>query len=445
MARRIALFLLLAGALAMGQEARAQEQAPPAERTAAPPEKGEVFAPFVSRLKARAVESGEAGVVLSWRRSADLDSWTRIYRHTAEIDAATFDAAELIARLEPDRESYTDFPPSQGNWFYAVALEDPEGNPYRLFIPFRNKISFGVAVQRTGTEESLASEIRGLDARVAAAAVNLSFRSSRPQRELLLFRSTEPIRTPDDLLAAVAPTVLPEGATSWTDNPVPGVDYWYALVDAGQFRLGKAELLPGENTTTRAVQVALQSAAADGAAAGAGLPAAAAVRPVPLPLLLIGSGVEGATRLAPASPFLIPDTRVKVGPATARAVGELLATLPASPPAARAVQVLPVDASAASGGEAEALKTILVERLQSGDYAGSAGELRRFLSVHRSPEIEARVHFYLGQSEWFRQRPREALLEFLLAEDLYYRDVQPWMDDCLRLLAATGGGSAQKQ
>ncbi len=470
MGKKAALLLLLLGPLLGAQQEErtpagpaAAQQAPPAAPAgeepageapagSSPAGRGEVFAPFVSRLKVRPAESAAgsppadafgaaggvpaspatAGAVLSWRNSTDLKAVTRIYRHTAEIEAGNFDQAELIARLEPGEESYSDFPPAPGTYFYAVVLEDAQGNPYRLFIPFRNKSSAGIAVQRTATEENLSTEIRGLSAQVDGDSVILRFQSSRPARELLVFRSTAPMRTPDDLLTAVAPFTLPAGSSGGTDTPVPGVDYYYAVVDAGLFRLSKSQVLPGENATLRPVQVPLETPGKPAAAS-------AALRPAPLPYLLIGSGVEQAARAAPQAPFLLPGSRKKLQPATARAVAELLAALP--PPAGpkAGVQILAVDAAARSGGEEDALKTILLERLQPEDFAGAEAELERYLSVRRSAEIEARVHFYLAQTYYFRGLIRQALLELLLAEDRYYREVQPWLDACLGKLGAEDG------
>ena len=117
-------------------------------------------------------------------------------------------------------------------------------------------------------------------------------------------------------------------------------------------------------------------------------------------------------------------------------MSELLAALPprAQPPLA--VQILPVDAAAeAAAARRPPLKTILVERLQAGDHARAEQELGRYLSVHRPPEIEARARFYLAQARWFQGRPREALLDLLLARERYYRDVQPWLEACLYRLA----------
>ena len=48
--------------------------------------------------------------------------------------------------------------------------------------------------------------------------------------------------------------------------------------------------------------------------------------------------------------------------------------------------------------------------------------------------MQARAHFYLGQTYFFNNRPREALLEFLLADDSYYHEVELWKDACFRQL-----------
>ena len=48
-----------------------------------PSQSSEVFAPFVSRLKARAEPSN---ITLTWRNSKDLQGEKLIYRHTREID-----------------------------------------------------------------------------------------------------------------------------------------------------------------------------------------------------------------------------------------------------------------------------------------------------------------------------------------------------------------------
>jgi hypothetical protein len=480
MGRRVPFVLLLLSELLL----------PPGRALWAQEARGEVFAPFVSRLKAR---SGDAGVVLTWQDSTDLKGCTRIYRHTAEITADNFDQAELIARLQPpntgqaQQGSYTDFPPTQGTYYYAVLLEGPEGNLYKLFIPFRNKISSGVSVHRAFTEEQAATEITALAARIESDGIALSYRSSRSDREMLLFRSTEPVRTSDGLLAASPPLSLPAGTTRYTDFPVPGVDYYYTIIDAGLFRLGDARIQAGENTTVEPVRIPLE-------ARSSGLPATA-LRPVPLPYLTIGSRMEPPPTSGPMA------SAAPLSTATRQAVSELLASapggaldalasspgganlggaldalpsapggtpglrpgegaappgeahpdvaLPPAPEAQLSFQVLPADAGPDAstfnrredavrvevGGDERALKAILAKHLIKGDFAGGEEALKRLLRIPRQADLEARARFYLAQTYYFRQMIREAILELLMVEDLYYREAQPWMDACLRLLA----------
>ena len=60
--------------------------------------------------------------------------------------------------------------------------------------------------------------------------------------------------------------------------------------------------------------------------------------------------------------------------------------------------------------------------------------LLNFLSTHHSEEIEARAHFYLAQAYYFQDKYEQAFLEFLLAEDKYYKQVQIWINACFRKL-----------
>ena len=70
--------------------------------------------------------------------------------------------------------------------------------------------------------------------------------------------------------------------------------------------------------------------------------------------------------------------------------------------------------------------------------AGAAALLlENFLRIRRSTAVEHRAHFYLGQMYYLTGRYREALLEFLLARDSYYRPSEDWMADCFRRLWQT--------
>jgi len=381
--------------------------------------KTDMFAPFVSRLRA---VGGEHSVTLTWKGSTDLRASQLVFRCTQEISELNFAQAAPIASLGAGTESYVDYPPDQKTYFYAVLLQDEQKKLYQLFIPFRNITSAGAAIQSLAPEEDLAARITGLQAQRAADSVMVSFKSSKADRELLLFRSTSPMRAPEDLLSATSPVALEAGTTRYQDYPIPGVRYYYAVLDARLFKVGKTPLSAPDNTTLEAVQLPM-------GLGRIGLPVLSSIRPLPLPYLLLSSGVEHGE---PLTPFASTPPRGKedLKPATRRALAELLASAPQREAPRMEVEILPLDGAGSEGGEAYSLRAILQEELLKGDYRQAEELLAKFLSIRRGVEIEARAHFYLAQAFYFQGRIREAFLEFLLARDRYYLRVQSWLEAC---------------
>ena len=65
---------------------------------------------------------------------------------------------------------------------------------------------------------------------------------------------------------------------------------------------------------------------------------------------------------------------------------------------------------------------------------GTQKMLLDFLSLPRKPEIEAHARFYLGQTYFIEGRKRDAFMQFLLAQDVYYKETQPWLEACFDAL-----------
>jgi hypothetical protein len=375
---------------------------------------------FISKLKAKAEQSR---IVLTWHNPRNLRQPLLLYRHVAEITEENLGEATLIARLTPDQESYEDSPEDYNPHYYAVLIEDAR----RLLIPFRNKTSQAVRVEVLPSVDSLASRITGIRASVVDEAVQVTFTASNPDRELLLFRSNSPMLTTEDLLDAFAPLQLEKGTERVTDFPIPGVQSYYAVIDTEMFKLGRQELVPGENTTTQAavVPVGVQRAALP--------PPAPAVRPA--------AEDHAAVRL----PYLQPkhDGRIAASmpqrpePLDARtreAVSRILASAPPLEPSQRSVVILPEDRNCPGAGESASLREILQEHLLAGDYRAAEAKLQGFLNLKRSAYTEARVRFYLAQAYYFQGLYEEALLEFVLAEEQLYGPVQPWLQSCFQHL-----------
>jgi hypothetical protein len=436
----------------------------------------EVFAPFVSKLKATATDST---ILLSWRNPADLRARPLVYRYGEQIGPDNIEQARLLARLEPGTSNYVDTPLDSRPYYYAVLLEDEKGKVYRMFVPFRNNTFEPVRITVLPSEESIAARITGILAVVVGDAVRIIFRTSRTDRDLLLFRGGSPILDSDDLLLAFSPVQLEGGTTSYLDFPIPGVEYYYAVVDAGLFKLGKKQLKAGENTTVNPVAVPMEvertalpgipervpagepgtvlapptgvreerpsepgAAASEAAprppsgALSSGIPVSGTVQFRPLPYLQLPSiPAEWSDRTATVK-YSLPERVEKLTPQTQAALQRLEASSPLPVPPRQEVEILPEDRAADGAGEYANLRRILQEHLAKGEFGAAEEKLQGFLDIRRSPPVKARAHFYLAQAYYFQGLFEEALFELVLAQDQLYTAVQPWLQSCFRQLTS---------
>ena len=212
------------------------------------------FAPFATRLKAQAIDYQ---VKLTWKDSPDIKGVYVVYRSPEEITSQSFAKAFLVAKVDAGVEFFIDTPPDQKGYFYAVIVQDAAGTLYPVLIPYRNKTSVAVAGLTAAPEEELAARISGIKAAISPAGdgVDITFTASSPARDLLLFWGTSPLLTAEDLLSSTSTTQLDPGTTRYFLPVFPGVDYWFAVLDAGLYKIGKTALVSGVNTTTAPVQI----------------------------------------------------------------------------------------------------------------------------------------------------------------------------------------------
>ncbi|MGA2612855.1 MAG: hypothetical protein ABSG38_05320 [Spirochaetia bacterium] len=393
-------------------------------------DEGELPFPFVSQLSAEAVGFQ---VKLTWRDSHENVARYLVYRHDQEMTTRNLSGARMLGQVKPGVQYFLDMPPDEKEYFYALLAQDSQGKTFATLIPFRNKTLVGVAVTTPATEEQLAARISDIQAvpTPAGDGVEVTFRSSSTDRDLLVFRSTSPIMRAEDLLRSATATQFDAGVTRAVISAFPGVDYWFTVLDARLYKLGSIPISPGANTTIDPVQVS------------AGTGSASLAQPslqrriLPLPSLEITYGIETGKQL-PGASFGPPPVR-SLSPAAQKAVSVLLAAVPQPRVKELSRAVLPADATPSPDAEDTMLQTIVKGPFMSGNAATSERELLEFLSMKRAPEMEARAHYYLGQTYYFDNQPRKALLEFLLAEDWYYHEAEQWQDACFTELEKEEG------
>jgi hypothetical protein len=381
-------------------------------------EEMEVFAPFVSRLKAQAKDPV---IVLTWKDCVDVISDVYIYRHTEEITDKTFNNAQQIAVVPYGTEVYTDYPLDTKTYFYAVLVKSGSDQIHKLFIPFRNKTIVGVNVVEIGPPEELATVITNINAENIDSTIFVTFNSSKPERELIMYRNNSPILSYTDLINAVS-WVLDEGTTSYTDSPPAGIDYYYAIIDTEIVKIGKIELVSGENTTSVPVTIPLSGNEIV-------TEESPTTRSRPLPFLILQSGIESGEKLS--TKFLNLPAKKDLEPGTIKAISNILSMTTLIPEEEPVITLLAEDKGDNQVGEEYILINTVKEYLLNGLYEESITQFKNFLSIHRTKEMEIKAHFYLAQAYYFTGEYREAILEFLLTREAYYMQVNHWLDACL--------------
>ncbi len=389
----------------------------------------EIFFPFVSQLR---TEISASQVKLTWKDPPGIPGQLVIYRSDRELTAESLGQAQVLGRVGMGVQYFIDTPPDTKGSFYAVLVQTTDGTVHSVLIPFRNKTLAAVSAKSPATGDQAVARITNIHAAPAVGGgVEVTFESSNPERDLLLFRSTTPVSVPEDLLGSTSATQLDPGTMRVVSAALPGINYWFTVLDAGLYKLGQVPISRGENTTAAPVEVAL----ADGKAPFG--PDTVTRRAMPLPSLELTSAIQTGRPLPNPDVPDIPREK-KVSPATEKAIAALLASAPKPTQKAPEPTVLPADQTPSLDPDAGALQGIVKSAFLGGDLRSIEKNLRAFLDLRRTPDVRARAHFYLGQIAWFDERPRDALLEFLDAEAIYYVESQPWIDACFEKLETTG-------
>ncbi|MBN1525586.1 MAG: tetratricopeptide repeat protein [Spirochaetales bacterium] len=379
-----------------------------------------VFAPFVSRIH---TEQKNDSIILTWKNSEDLTGSKKIYRFREEITDTNLKQAEMIARVGKDVQSFTDQPQKGSPVFYAVLLEDEKGSVYEILIPYRNKTTVPMTISTAVPTESFA-EISNIQSTVSGQMVIVSFSNANKNRDIVLYRSTKPIISTQDLAETEFSVSLPGDTTSYTDTVIAGVDYYYTIVDAEKSRTGKAEIESGKNTTIAPVSVAV-----------AETPVHENVfvsRTFPLPAPHIIFGVESGDTLLPPIPFLLPP-KSSLSKDSSDRVNALISRLHFNS-TSLSPEILPEESADNLEGENKELSAIISNMLLKFRYTEAEKALTEFLSKEHDASLTARIHFYRGQAYYHLAQYQDALIDFILAEDAYYQQSQRWIDECFHKL-----------
>lgn len=379
----------------------------------------EIFAPFVSGLSA-SVQANS--VTLTWKPAPSGIKTYEIYRSTKNFTEETFSKAAKIGSVTSDTTAYTDYPPAAGKYYYAVLGRKDESTLYKLFIPYRNITVSPVAVETTDSLDAVAAKIRTLTATAAGDSITLQFESTKPDRELIIYRSSSRIESQQDLVNANAVATVTASEKQYTDYPLGGIAYYYAVLDADMAKAGSYDFNPGQNSLENPVQLPVGSQISMRSSQ-------IETRITPLPYLLLNNGTFSSANFT-RSPAAVNEQTVNVWNRLDRRISIDSEAVTASP------VILPID------------KTDSVETLRGSDqqlaniikntfpdslndqaaWQNAEKQLGAFFNITRTAAAETRAHFYMGQIYYFQGKYKQAFFEMLRAQDQLYPQVRPWLE-----------------
>jgi hypothetical protein len=448
-------FLASLLAICCAAQALIAQAAPKASESEA---EGQVFAPFVSRISA---EVKNDLIKITWIDSRDAIGPVYVYRSTADFLKTGIPGSVKPIEVPRGAQSYIDQVDAAGTWHYFVAASNEKGTKYEVLIPFGNVLAVSVTPLATqeavavgaanasssgagadavagagkpGPEAAKAStaqavSISGISASVEEDAVRISYASESPEKTPLLYRSAQPLRRIQDLLDAVIAQAGTVGGY-FLDYPVPGIQYYYAIIYEEDLKRGAVNIVSGKNATVVPVEVS----------AGRyriGLPGPMSeIRTMPLPLIAVQTIVPGAGFAAFDAAVQVP-----LSLEASKAVSQLsMKTKPRLPPDKKP-RAFAQDLAAPAGGEEDALRSIVQGPFARKDWKTAADEFSKYLSLPRTANSEARARFYLGQALYFSGRMRESLFEFLLVQNQYPGEASEWLQAVLPRLPLDSGAS----
>lgn len=382
---------------------------------------------YVSRL---AAFPGPQSVLLTWKDAEGYPgAQYEVWRSEREIVRDTLPQAKMIAVVAPGVEAYEDTEITQPS-FYLVLMRDASGNRRGYYIPFRNKTTAAVKPENN----SVQARVRVGEPTYASPQVVIPFTAFPSDRKLVVLRRAGPITAWADLEDATVLGNTTGNLSPWKDTPAPGLEFYYAIVDAQAYTDGKVEALGPSNTTTKPAGFPLVAVSAETDLDPSLRPGVPEARLLPLPRLQIDSDPGSGAPLAP--PAFEPRGRDQLDPSIDAVLKRWAkGTVPTKelPPDV----VLPEERSATQEGAGRYLVQIQKAYLQPRDWKGAQNALETVLKLALDDRTRARARFYLGLSLARQGNYPPAFLEFLAARDAYPEETTPFLEALFSLLDAT--------
>ena len=383
-------------------------------------------APHVTQLRA---EARNNLIRLTWVDSPVGRGPVHIFRSTRPFSGSVPPNIRPVV-VNYGEEWFIDDADDLDNLFYFVAASDVSGQVFDIIVPRANIINVnlssgnftGSSAEQAAAEPvppvrvSIVQGISNLYARQDGDRVIITFNTADPNRNAILYRSMQPVVQPHDLLNAVI--VQTRVSSPFIDYPVPGLPWYYAVIYEEEISGGSMRIRSGFNSTVSSVLIPFDDEVEH------------SLRPIPLPIMTLRNPRQDGFFLNP-----IPEAGAEMS-LSEQSVNMLRALqMPLkTPPPMKEPRVFTVDMEVPPGGDELALYQIIKDYFQENNWEGTRDNLRHFLSLPRSANIEIRARFYLAQSLYFLGDYREALLEFLYVRSHHDEEASAWINAVLEVM-----------
>ena len=395
-----------------------------------------VSAPYVTGLRG---ELRNNLVRISWVDSPDARGPVYLFRSVIPFGADGPLPGSRPVEIPYGVQSFVDELENGDSYYYFAAAGDEIGRYFNILIPDSNTIRISLAagnsVLSVHTPDTLPEETRigpppGISSFNAAAQsdrVIISF-TAADVKSAALYRSVRPIRATPDLLGAV---IVQTGIVSpFTDRPVQGIPYYYAVIAEEDLNRGTVEIIPGGNTSLFPVEISSPGSSGPDSFGRE-------IRAMPLPQISVQAAVPGVriNRTAISGNDIYGSTPpAELSTEAAMALSNIAARQQDAAPLKK-TRVFARDLEAVpAGGEDYALSLIIRGSFSAKNWEAARYELLRFLALPRNPENAARARFYLGQCWYYLRQPREGLFEFLAIQDRYPAESAEWIQASLDMM-----------
>lgn len=358
---------------------------------------------------------------MTWQDSADLENESYlIYRNREPITESTFKNSQLLAEIDSGIMIFTDKPSGFGDFYYAIICRD-EQRTYPVFLPYRNSSAKAVNIASREFQEENAGLVRNLHTQIFDGRVSIRFSSEQSSRRYAIYRSTTPIRNLLELNRSNLLRILEPGIRQYQDSPIPGIPYYYAVVDYELYQSSDKNLLYDGNWTDSSISLPLTEYLGSSYRISD-------LRRAPLPEIRL----ERFFAELPEVDLQIPSSKA-LNPLLVNKIHSYL-NIEELRDKELEPFILAFERSESTLPQQIRLNELIEGQFKEENWDEAQKSLLLLLQENGGREMNHRIYFYRGQCNYFLERYEEAYMDFSLSSREYPRESALWQEKILTKL-----------